>query len=89
LRLAISRAVAIESSRGWRIAKEKQAHKIDVVVALAMAALCCVKAQGEDAWDVSGRWISEGPTPPEPADVVAARRQKLYELLRSGQPVPF
>jgi phage terminase large subunit-like protein len=88
-RLAISRAVAVESSRGWRIAKEKQAHKIDVVVALAMAALCCVKAQGTDAWDCSGRWISEGPPPPEPADVVAARRQKLYELLRSGQPVPF
>jgi phage terminase large subunit-like protein len=37
LRLAISRAVAVETSRGWRIAKEKQSHKIDVVVALAMA----------------------------------------------------
>jgi phage terminase large subunit-like protein len=89
LRLAVSRAVAIETSRGWRIAKEKQAHKIDVVVALGMAALCCVKAQGADAWDVSGRWISEGPPPPEPPDVVAARRQKLYEVLRAGLPVPF
>jgi len=39
IRLSISRAVAIETSRGWRIAKEKQAHKIDVVVALAQAAL--------------------------------------------------
>jgi hypothetical protein len=38
LRLAISRAIAVETSRGWRIAKEKAAHKIDVVVALAMAA---------------------------------------------------
>jgi hypothetical protein len=35
IRLAISRAVAIETSRGWRIAKEKQSHKIDVVIALA------------------------------------------------------
>jgi phage terminase large subunit-like protein len=43
LRLAIHRAVAIETSRGWRIAKEKQGHKIDVVVALAMAALGAVK----------------------------------------------
>ncbi len=35
--LSVSRAVAIESPRGWRITKEKQSHKIDVVVALAMA----------------------------------------------------
>ena len=45
MRLAVSRAVAIESPRGWRIAKEKQSHKIDVVVALAMAAHACVQDQ--------------------------------------------
>ncbi|TMA44662.1 MAG: hypothetical protein E6J81_14065 [Deltaproteobacteria bacterium] len=43
LRRAIHQAVALETSRGWRIAKEKQAHKIDVVVALAQAALGAVK----------------------------------------------
>ncbi len=43
IRLAISRAVALETPRGWRIAKEKASHKIDVVVALAMAALGAVK----------------------------------------------
>lgn len=32
----------IELSR-WRIAKSKASHKIDVVVALSMAALACVK----------------------------------------------
>ena len=37
------RAVALETSRGWRIAKEKQSHKIDVVVALAQAALGAVQ----------------------------------------------
>jgi phage terminase large subunit-like protein len=37
LRLAISRAVAVETPRGWKISKEKASHKIDVVVALAMA----------------------------------------------------
>ena len=42
IRLAISRAVAVETSRGWRISKEKQSHKIDVVVALAMAAHAAV-----------------------------------------------
>jgi Terminase large subunit, ATPase domain len=45
IRLAISRAVAIESPRGWRIAKDKQSHKIDVVVALAMASLDAVKKE--------------------------------------------
>jgi phage terminase large subunit-like protein len=43
LRLAISRAVAIETPRGWRIAKEKTSHKIDIVIALAMAALAAVE----------------------------------------------
>jgi phage terminase large subunit-like protein len=38
MRLAASRAIAMETTRGWRIAKEKQSHKIDVIVALGMAA---------------------------------------------------
>ena len=48
MRLAVSRAVAVETSRGWRIAKEKQSHKIDVVVALGMAALGAVKEQSTE-----------------------------------------
>jgi hypothetical protein len=43
IRLAVKRAVALETTRGWRIAKEKSSHKIDVVVALAQAALDAVK----------------------------------------------
>jgi len=43
IRLAVSRCVALETSRGWRITKEKQSHKIDVVVALAQAALGAMK----------------------------------------------
>jgi phage terminase large subunit-like protein len=42
MRLAASRAIAIETARGWRIAKEKQSHKIDVVIALGMAAHAAV-----------------------------------------------
>jgi hypothetical protein len=38
IRLAVSRAVALETSRGWKITKEKTAH-----VSLAMAALGCVR----------------------------------------------
>jgi len=45
LRLSISRCVALETARGWRIAKEKASHKIDVVVALAQAALGAVLGQ--------------------------------------------
>ena len=43
IRLALQRSVAVESTRGWRIAKEKSAHKIDVVVALGMAAFAAVR----------------------------------------------
>jgi phage terminase large subunit-like protein len=43
IRLAVGRAVAIETSRGWRISKEKASHKIDVVVALAMACRAAVQ----------------------------------------------
>jgi Phage Terminase len=43
LRLAVQRSVAIETARGWRIAKEKAGHKIDVVVALAQACLGAVR----------------------------------------------
>jgi Terminase large subunit, ATPase domain len=63
LRLAISRAVAVEGSRGWRITKEKQADKIDVVVALGMAALAAVKAQRESTYDWG--WVDDGGAVPE------------------------
>ncbi len=50
MRLSISQAVAVETPRGWRIAKEKQRHKIDVVVALAMACLGAVKQKLIPGW---------------------------------------
>jgi phage terminase large subunit-like protein len=43
LRLAVSRTIALETPRGLRLAKEKVSHKIDVVVALAMAAMRAVE----------------------------------------------
>jgi Phage Terminase len=51
IRLAFNRAIAIETPRGWRIAKEKASHKIDVVVALAMAAHGAVH-QGTSGFDL-------------------------------------
>ena len=52
IRLAVSRAIAAETARGWRIAKDKQAHKIDVVIALAMAALAAVRGQAVPYYDI-------------------------------------
>jgi phage terminase large subunit-like protein len=46
LRRQVSNAVAVESSRGWRIAKEKAANKIDAVIALGMASLAAVQDGG-------------------------------------------
>ncbi len=45
IRLSMSRAIAIETTRGWRIAKEKARHKIDVIVALAQAAYGATRNQ--------------------------------------------
>lgn len=45
LRKAANQAVAIESSRGWRIAKDKTSHRIDVIVALAMSAFAAVESK--------------------------------------------
>ena len=52
MRLAVSRAVIVESSRGWRLDKLKQAHKIDIIVALSMAALAAVRGQGKPGYDL-------------------------------------
>ena len=52
MRLAISRAIVHESSRGWRLDKLKQNHKIDVIVALSMAALAAVRGQAEPYYDL-------------------------------------
>ncbi len=47
MRLSASRAVAVEiQSRGaWKISKEKASHRIDVIVALAMACYAAVNKQ--------------------------------------------
>jgi phage terminase large subunit-like protein len=58
IRLAVSRAIALETSRGWKISKEKAAHKIDIVVALGMAAHAAVASQGECTYDWTMAWVS-------------------------------
>jgi hypothetical protein len=51
LRLAISRCVAKEGPRGWHIVKQRQSHKIDVVVALAQACYAAVRDAAEPYYD--------------------------------------
>lgn len=46
VRLAMIRAIARETPRGWKITKERQRHKIDVVIALAIASLAAVQRGG-------------------------------------------
>jgi hypothetical protein len=55
IRLAVSRAIAKETARGWKITKEKASHKIDVVVALAMA----VQAAGAEGQFAAYVYLSD------------------------------
>ena len=72
MRLAISHAIIVESSRGWRLDKMKQEHKIDVVVALSMACLAAVRDGGKSRYD-HGSVVGRGDD--EPLDL--ARQEQL------------
>jgi phage terminase large subunit-like protein len=61
MRTAISHAIITESARGWKLDKLKQAQKIDVIVALSMAALAAVRADGKMKYDLS-RWFPDEST---------------------------
>jgi hypothetical protein len=74
MRTSVSRTVAVETARGWRIAKEKVSHKIDVVVALAMGALAAIEhdlgAGGHimEFYRRQAQTVADNPLPhPEPA----------------------
>lgn len=55
LRLAVSRTVAIESSRGgWRLGKAKALHRVDPVIALAMATIAAVQAGSPGRYEYTG-----------------------------------
>ena len=82
IRAAISRAIAIEGNRGWKIAKDRQSHRIDIVIALGMAALACVKAQNEPPYDYSYSGFGGGGDDPYGTQSWQALRTALY--LQSG-----
>jgi hypothetical protein len=75
VRLAVQRSIAVETSRGWRIAKEKASHKIDVVVALAQAALGAVHSVTAPAtlWARGDLLVDDAPIPvPTRAETIFA-----------------
>ena len=51
LRSQVARTVAVESSRGWRITKEKSSHKIDAIIALAMASFAAIESPTSINWE--------------------------------------
>ena len=79
MRVAVQRSVAIESPRGWQIAKEKASHKIDVVVALAQAALGAVSEASEAApLNISDELLRRMATFVAPGSPEWMRRQGMY-----------
>ncbi len=82
MRLAASRAVAVETARGWRISKEKASHKIDVIVALAMACHAAVQGSSEPYYDRSYSGFSDGPDAKEEQPSFAV--QELRDWITSG-----
>lgn len=81
MRLAASRAVAIETARGWRIGKEKQSHKIDVVVALAQAVLGAVRGKGGNTITIRSFYGGDDTPPPsDPSDIRVERGVRLERI---------
>jgi hypothetical protein len=90
IRLAVSRAVAVESPRGWRIAKEKVSHKIDVVVALAMATRAAVEPNLADQWiDYMARESAAAINAPSPADDPSSTRRPPARVQLPCHPVIY
>jgi phage terminase large subunit-like protein len=80
MRLAASRAVAIETARGWRIGKERQSHKIDVIVALAQAVLGAVRGRGGQSVTIRSFYGGDDTPPPDPSDIVVERGVRLERI---------
>jgi hypothetical protein len=77
MRLAVSRAVALETARGWRIAKEKQSHKIDTIVALAMACHATVEGQAAPPVIITQDLLSRLALLPPRRNAGSARRYQM------------
>ena len=83
MRLAASRAILQESARGWRIDKRKQSHKIDVIVALAMAAYAAVQDQNKPAYDLLYRAWDPDYVAPDARPAAPSANQRCFDYIAS------
>ena len=90
MRLSVQRAVAVEMPRGWRIAKEKQSHKIDVVIALGMASLGAVQCGiGHYPLNFTEQDVAAVSRPPSPAMSRFSRPMRFDRGRRAPMPMTF
>jgi phage terminase large subunit-like protein len=84
LNKAVAQTVAVESARGWRLAKEKTSSRIDVVVALAMAALPTVQLGQSAPVNMADAYV------PDASERAAALDVHLREMsAEAGFPSPW
>jgi hypothetical protein len=78
MRTAVTQAIIVETSRGWRLDKLNQHHQIDVIVAPSMACLAAIRGQGEP---VPLNWSAmAGDGDPDPDGARAWRSLRLMPL---------
>jgi phage terminase large subunit-like protein len=86
IKLALNRAVAKETPRGWKITKEKQSHKIDVVIALAMAALAAVEQGQHEVPLVFDGWgVIVGPRTGFPGGFGSTQEDAAWRAIHGGK----
>ena len=89
IRLAISRTVARKTSQGGlHIGKANQTHKVDIVIAMAMAALAAVKSQSTEPTDYDLDAFINVP-PDDPEEIWRQQRLDYHQQLleQFGRPV--
>jgi phage terminase large subunit-like protein len=74
MRLAASRTVGVETGLGMRITKQTSSHKIDSVIALAMACYATAQAEKEPYFNRSYDWA--GWTPPEGTEAPMTAKER-------------
>jgi phage terminase large subunit-like protein len=85
-------AVAVETGRAWRLAKEKASRKIDAVVALAMCVHACIEERGVSRTTAAAIYPGGGSTPPDNAwrlpyfGLRPKRRSLLDGLMNAPRP---
>jgi hypothetical protein len=58
MRTAFSNAIAVETTRGWKIDKAKQSHRIDLVIALGMATTAAMRKVETGPGMSAPEWIA-------------------------------